>query len=112
MKEKLLEVMKYGLIIVIIGAVFYGLAILLKRDPLTLLSIWLTAIATTAIAILTFMNYQLIAKIQRKDEEYKRQIRDYFEATVISNIVGGPHEPSKAIKTFGDHYKGETKIFN
>jgi hypothetical protein len=112
MKERLLDVMKIGLIVLIVGAVFYVLTILLKTDPLTVISRLLTTIATIAIAVWGFLIYRLASKFQSRDEEYKQQLRDYFEATVISNILSASQgETGKLIKRFQEHYTGRTKIF-
>ena len=118
MKERLLDVMKIGLIIIIVGAVFYALAILLKRDPLTLFSMWLTALATIAIAICALFSYRLASKIQSRDEEFRRQIKDLYQAIVISVMIHAQGPTGEAstmqgrMKWFKEHYKGKTPILD
>lgn len=78
----------------------------------------ITALATVAIAIFTFVNYQLASKIQKRDEEYRQQTRDLFQAIVISNILSDPEARlgnknlDNDIEAFKQMYKGKTAIFD
>lgn len=125
MKERLLDVMKWGLIIVIIGAVFY---VVLPRFEFRMIWVIITAIAAAAIAFhaitnhnLAKKNYQLALEINsanelkaKSDDEFRRHISDFYKAIVISNLAGGPHELPAALENFNTLYKeagGKTKIF-
>lgn len=78
----------------------------------------ITALATVAIAIFTFVNYQLASKIQKRDEEYRQQTKDLFQAIVISNILSDPEARlgnknlDNDIEAFKQMYKGKTAIFD
>ena len=72
MKERLMDVVKVAIIIVIAGAVFYGIAQLLGRDPLSLLSMLITALATVGIAVYAHMSHKLSSKIQSRDDEWRK----------------------------------------
>ncbi|MFC1532658.1 hypothetical protein ACFL7M_04750 [Thermodesulfobacteriota bacterium] len=77
-------------------------------------SIIITAIATAIIAIYAFMSYRLASKIQSREDEFRQQTQDLFQAIVISNIVASGSESytSGAIKYFKEHYKGKIPIFD
>ena len=108
MKEKLQDVIKWGLILVIAGAV---VGLLTHFSEFGILGIWITAIATAAIAVYSFMSYQLASSIKSRDEEFRQQIRDLYEAIVISNIVTERRELEGRIEAFKQHYRGRTPIF-
>lgn len=75
------------------------------------LAIVISAIATVAIAIFTWLNYQIYKKLQEKDEEYKNQISDLYKAIVISNLLSGNSDLDMTYKRFNKEYTGKTKIF-
>ncbi|MEJ2104764.1 MAG: hypothetical protein P8X47_09335 [Ignavibacteriaceae bacterium] len=78
----------------------------------------ITALATVAIAIFTYVNYQLASKIQKQDKEYRQQISDLYQAIVISNILSDPEarlgniKLDNNIEAFKKLYKGDTPIFD
>ena len=104
MKNWVLDVIKWVVIIIVAGLVLYFLASKFKGQTIVVLSMLLTALATIIIAIYAVVNYRLSSKFQSMNEAYRQQIRDHFEATVIANIVGGPHETNKAVRAFKEHY--------
>ena len=82
------------------------------------LSTLITALATVAIAIFTYVNYQLASKIQKQDKKYRQQTSDLFQAIVISNILSDPEARlgnknlDNNIEAFKQMYKGQTPIFD
>jgi hypothetical protein len=110
MKERMLDVLKWGLIIVIAGAVFYIIALLLKSNPLTILSMWLTALATIAIAVSVGLSYKLASKIQSRDEDFRNQISDLYGAIILSNLLSSDSGKEERKKLFIEAYKGKTPI--
>jgi hypothetical protein len=73
-------------------------------------------IATTAIAACAIASFFLALKIQKRDNEYRQQTSDLFQAIVISNILSDPqatlgstHLDHKLI-VFEEFYKGKTPI--
>ena len=114
MKERLLDVMKWGLILVIAGAV---VGVLTHFSEIGILALWITALATAVIAYHAVANHLLVQKVQSKDEEFRQQVHDLYEAIVISNIFitqGTLDENAirTRIQTFKKYYKGKTLIFN
>lgn len=80
-----------------------------------------TALATGVIAYYAWRSHQISEAImkltQRQDDEekeFKQQIKDLYQAIVVSNIVGTPHGANsrEPIKAFNTLYKGNTKIFD
>ncbi|RLD18703.1 MAG: hypothetical protein DRI36_00765 [Caldiserica bacterium] len=66
-----------------------------------------SAIATLAIAIFTYLNF-------RKDKKFKQELKDLYQAIVIATILSGPTsygEFEKAKNVFKEVYKGKTDIF-
>lgn len=125
MKERLLDVMKWGLIVVIIGAVFY---VVLPRFEFRMIWVIITAIATAVIAFyavtnnnLAKKNYQLAVEInsanelrEKSEDEFRQYISDLYKAIVISNLTRSPNDLPKALEHFNTLYKeagGKTKIF-
>lgn len=114
MKEKLQDVIKIGLILIIAGAV---VGLLTHFSEFGALGIWITALATAAIAFYSFMSYQLASKIQSRDDEFRREVKDLYQAIVVSNLVlaQGPvgicSNMEGRIGYFNEYYKGETSIF-
>jgi hypothetical protein len=69
------------------------------------------AIATVVIAIFAIMSYRLGSKIQSRDEGFRQQISDLYQAVVISSVITGPQpELTRAIRRFKVLYKGTTPI--
>ncbi len=127
MKERLLDVMKWGLIIVIAGAVFYFVAPTRQFQAIWLI---MTAVAAAAIAFYALQNhtlagksYQLSLEINaanelkaRRDDELRQQMSDLCKAIVISNLIKPEYdidsaEWKKAIAQFKSLYDGKTVIF-
>ena len=85
----------------------------------------ISAFATLVIAFYAWKSHQLTQAIQKRDEEYKQQTSDLYQAMVISNLLG-PQISSNAdenairirflekkgpIKIFNELYTGQTSIF-
>ena len=127
MKERLLDVLKWGLIIVIAGVVFYFVAPTQQFQAIWLIvtAVGVAAIAFYAIQIhnLAGKNYQLLLEINsanelkaRRDDELREQMSDVCKAIVISNLVSSEYgvdsdEWEKAATLFKSLYKGKTVIF-
>jgi hypothetical protein len=127
MKERLLDVLKWGLIIVIAGVVFYFVAPTQQFQAIWLIvtAVGVAAIAFYAIQIhnLAGKNYQLLLEINsanelkaRRDDELREQMSDVCKAIVISNLVRPEYgvdsdEWEKAATLFKSLYKGKTVIF-
>lgn len=81
-----------------------------------------TAMATTAIALFSWRSFCLSEEIKKvteshleKEEKFKNQTKDLYQAIVISNILSGPSSYgalSQAIDVFKSQYKGTFKIFD
>jgi archaellum biogenesis protein FlaJ (TadC family) len=114
MKERLLDVMKWGLIIIIIGGVLILIAYTSKGQTLMAIAMLLTSLATVAIAIYAGVNYNFTSKIQSRDEEFKQDLRKLYRGIVISTLIApsvleGTAVGEDAIKEFNEVYeKGET----
>jgi hypothetical protein len=127
MKERLLDILKWGIIIVIAGVVFYFVAPTQQFQ-----AIWLivTAVAAAAIAFyaiqihhLAGKNYQLLLEVNaanelkaRRDDELREQMSDLCKAVVISNLINPEYgvdsdEWEKAVTLFKTLYRGKTAIF-
>ena len=127
MKERLLDVLKWGLIIVIAGVVFYFVAPTQQFQAIWLIvtAVGVAAIAFYAIQIhnLAGKNYQLLLEINsanelkaRRDDELREQMSEVCKAIVISNLVSSEYgvdsdEWEKAATLFKSLYKGKTVIF-
>ena len=91
-------------------------------DTMIMISSIVTAVATTMIAIFTWCSYCLSQQIKKvtedqikRDEEFKSQIKDLYQAIVISNLLSGPSsfgDLPKAINAFKSQYKGKFRIFD
>ena len=110
MKERLLDVMKWGLILVIAGAV---VGVLTHFSEIGILALWITALATAVIAYHAVATHVLNQKAQSRDKEFHQQISDLYQAIVISNVIH-PEQgyTSDALKRFKGFYKGKTPIFD
>ena len=117
MKERLLDVMKWGLIIIIAGAALYFIVNSLKGEPLTTFSIMVTALATIFIAIYAGVSHRLTSRIQSRDEESKQRIEDLYQGIMVSVFIASMGDTpafstmEHKIKEFNNYYKGETSIF-
>lgn len=79
-----------------------------------IVSTCISAIATTVIAYFTYQNYKMYKVLQNKDEEYKKQTRDLYQAIVISTLLSGPSSYGayrECKEVFKKEYVGETPIF-
>lgn len=80
-------------------------------------SMLITAIATGVIAWYAIANHRLTSNINLRDEEYRRQTSDLFQAIVISNILSNPiafpgsGQEDTIIEAFEKLYKGKTPIY-
>jgi len=81
----------------------------------------ITAVATGVIAYYAWRSHQISEAIikltQKRDDdeiEFKQQVKDLYQAIVVSNIVGTPHgaNSNEPIAAFKKLYKGNTKIFD
>ena len=92
------------------------------NDNIIIVSNIVTAVATMAIAIFTWCSYCISQQIKRatedqskREEEFKNQIKDLYQAIVISNVLSGPSSYgalTQAIDAFKSQYKGKFKIFD
>lgn len=82
-----------------------------------ILTDWINAISTVVIAVFTGLNYAMFLSINKKDNEYKQQVGDLYQALVISNIISAPTVSSgvaglEGLKNvFKSEYHGKTEIF-
>ena len=91
-------------------------------DTMVVTSSIVTALATTAIAIFSWCSYCLSKEIKKsmedqskREEEFKSQVKDLYQAIVISNLLSGPSsfgDLPKAINAFKSQYKGKFRIFD
>jgi hypothetical protein len=126
MKERLLDVMKWGLIIVIAGVVFYFVAPTHQFQAVWLI---ITAVAIAAIAFyaiqshsLAGKSYQLALEINsanelkaRREDELRQQISDLCKALVIASLIKpeydvGSEQWKKVVAQFKNFYNGKTPI--
>lgn len=74
----------------------------------------ISAIATAVIAYFTWQNYKMYQAIQDKDEEYKKQTSDLYQAIVVATLLSGPSSYgafNQCKDAFKATYSGKTKIF-
>jgi len=86
------------------------------------IAIILTSFATVVIAYYAWRSHKIsetIIKLTQKrddeEKEFKQQIKDLYQAIVVSNIVLGPEgvgPRESSIQAFKRLYKGDTKIFD
>ena len=92
-------------------------------DTMVVISSIVTALATTVITIFSWRSYCLSEEIKKstedqgkREEEFKSQVKDLYQAIVISNVFSGPSccgELTQAIDAFkSQYYKGKFKIFD
>jgi predicted PurR-regulated permease PerM len=82
-------------------------------EIITVIAIIITAIATGVIAYYATQSHKLASKIQIRDDEFRQQIKDLYQAIVVSNVIEpSPGDTSKAIKHFKEFYKGKTPILD
>jgi hypothetical protein len=82
---------------------------------ITVLSIIATAAATVAIAFYTRKTHNLMEAVKQKDSEHQQEIKDLFQAIVISNILSagkpqGGQLLDGLFSEFEKRYKGKTPI--
>lgn len=79
------------------------------------------ACATAVIAYYAWRSHQLSKSIieltnkrDNDEKEFKQQIKDLYEAIVISNLIGTPHgaDSRAPFMAFKRRYTGSTKIFD
>ncbi|UCD33570.1 MAG: hypothetical protein JSV38_06830 [Desulfobacterales bacterium] len=86
-------------------------------DPIIKVA-FVSAIATAFIAIFSGVSLWLAFTIRAGDKMYRRQVKDLYEAIVISNLLTDPDITKRSwqmedrIKGFKEHYKGRTPIFD
>jgi hypothetical protein len=86
-------------------------------ELVTILSIIATAAATVAIAFYTRKTHSLMEAVRQKDSEHQQQIKDLFQAIVISNLLvsdtasPGSSRIDERINGFKKLYPGLTQIF-
>ena len=126
MKERLLDVMKWGSIIVIVGDVFY-----FAPPTHQFQAVWhiITAVAIAAIAFYAIQShslagegYQLALEINsanelkaRREDELRQQISDICKALVIASLIkaeydAGSEQWKKVVAQFKNLYNGKTPI--
>lgn len=86
-----------------------------------LISAVITAISTFVIAIYSWKSYKLSVELKRsndnaqtRDQEYRQQTSDLFQAMTIAMLISGPTSTggfSSARDMFNSLYKGKTQIF-
>ncbi|MEK6563491.1 MAG: hypothetical protein AABZ65_00475 [Candidatus Omnitrophota bacterium] len=91
-------------------------------NTMFMISSVITAIATTVIALFSWRSFCLSGEIKKatenqckKEEDFKSQTKDLYQAIVISNILSGPSSYgalTQAIDAFKSQYKGTFKIFD
>jgi len=91
-------------------------------NAMFMISSFITAIATTVIALFSWRSFCLSKEIKKiaenqhtKEEEFKSQTKDLYQAIVISNILSGPSSYgalNQAIDAFKSQYTGTFKIFD
>lgn len=76
------------------------------------LSIIVSALGTSVIAGFAVTNYLLAKAIMTKDEQHQQEIKDLYQAIVISNICWNRYDNhTDKIRHFKELYNGKTKIF-
>ncbi len=83
-------------------------------------SLIITALATVAIAYYSWCSYKLAMSLnsmeksrEEKEQEFRQQLSDLYQALVIANLLGGQSikEARKAlVEEFKKMYKGTTPI--
>jgi hypothetical protein len=70
-----------------------------------------SAIATGFIAWYAVVNHKLANAIKAKDEQHQQEIKDLYQAIVISNLCWGSYDnDTDKLRNFKELYKGKTKI--
>ena len=86
-------------------------------NPITKVA-FVSAISSAFIAIFAGVSLWLAFTIRAGDKMYRRQVRDLYEAIIISNILSTPEailasdHLVKKVKAFKEFYRGETPIFD
>ena len=80
--------------------------------------VYVSAISTAFIAISAWVSLWLAFTIRAGDKMYRRQVKDLFEAIVISNLLVDPKventsaQMTRRIEAFKKCYKGKTPLFD
>ena len=77
---------------------------------MAILSLIVTAIATAVIAWCAIANHKLASKIKLKDDEFRKNLSDFYTAMVISNIYSSDSGLDERITLFREEYKGNVPI--
>ena len=93
----------------------------MKEEFPMLISAVITAISTLVIAIYSWKSYELSIELkrsndvsQKRDQEYRQQTSDLFQAMTIAMLISGPTSIGgfgSARDMFNSLYKGKTQIF-
>ena len=75
-------------------------------------SIVVTVVATVAIAYYSRHSYKLSQKLNEINVQHQQEIKDLFQAIVVSNLVDKGSATTTAIREFKQNYKGDIKIFD
>jgi hypothetical protein len=92
---------------------------------ITVISIFISTIATCFIAYYSKVSTNLAKEIKNQDKNYREnleslskqhqdQLSDLYQAIVIATLMGGSSNTgvvNDLIKTFSGYYNGKTKIF-
>ena len=73
-----------------------------------------TAVATGVIAFFTWKMHQVTQQHSRKEEEFRQQLSDLYQAITIATLLSGNSNAGvlrNAIEAFKSVYKGTTPIF-
>ena len=76
-----------------------------------------SAVATAVIAWHAVASHKLASKIQTRDDEFREQISDLYEAIILSVFIAPEVKTTRGstlegrIRIFNQHYKGKTEIF-
>ncbi len=79
---------------------------------------FVSAVATSVIAIYAWKSHSLSKQIKRSndlkirnDEEFREQVSSLYQAIVVATLSSA-HNYDHAIVMFQQHYKGKVKIFD
>jgi hypothetical protein len=81
----------------------------------TLVSMFVEAVAMVVIAVFTWLNYKMYVKLQEREEQQQQRFQDLLEGNIIATLISGPSSTGEykgeAKKLFLEEYKGKTEIF-
>ena len=73
---------------------------------------WIIVAATIAIAISSWLNWNLVREIKKGSEKHDQETRDLYQAIVIATAVSHARRTTESvIREFFLFYKGKTEIF-